>query len=126
MTEIDKFSRGIVKDRNRLYWEDFKQIPSCYPPPREQAEIAEAIANMCGDIDKGTAEVQREIDLLHEYRTRLIADVVTGKLDVRSAAASLPAEPDHPEPPDDDDPADPLDDSILDPSDDPAALEIDA
>ena len=35
---------------------------------------------------------QREIDLLREYRTRLIADVVTGKLDVREAAAKLPEE----------------------------------
>jgi type I restriction enzyme S subunit len=34
----------------------------------------------------------REIDLLREYRTRLIADVVTGKLDVREAAARLPQE----------------------------------
>ncbi len=33
-----------------------------------------------------------EIDLLHECRTRLIADIVTGKLDVREAAARLPAE----------------------------------
>ena len=32
------------------------------------------------------------ISLLREYRTRLIADVVTGKLDVREAAASLPEE----------------------------------
>ena len=32
----------------------------------------------------------REIELLNEYRTRLIADVVTGKLDVREAAAALP------------------------------------
>ena len=30
------------------------------------------------------------LGLLNEYRTRLIADVVTGKLDVREAAASLP------------------------------------
>ena len=36
------------------------------------------------------SETRREIDLLHEYRTRLIADVVTGKLDVRDAAAALP------------------------------------
>ena len=35
---------------------------------------------------------EREIDLLREYRTRLIADVVTGKLDVREAAAQLPDE----------------------------------
>lgn len=38
------------------------------------------------------------IDLLREYRTRLIADVVTGKLDVREAAASLPDETDTDEP----------------------------
>ena len=36
--------------------------------------------------------------LLHEYRTRLIADVVTGKLDVREAAAGLPDEVEEPEP----------------------------
>ncbi len=32
------------------------------------------------------------LELLKEYSTRLIADVVTGKLDVREAAASLPDE----------------------------------
>jgi len=30
---------------------------------------------------------------LHEYRERLIADVVTGKVDVREVAAQLPEEP---------------------------------
>lgn len=43
------------------------------------------------------ANIQREISLLREYRTRLIADVVTGKLDVRKAAASLPDEVGEPE-----------------------------
>ena len=38
------------------------------------------------------SRLKREIDLLREYRTRLVADVVTGKLDVRAAAASLPNE----------------------------------
>ena len=33
---------------------------------------------------------KREIVVVREYRTRLIADVVTGKLDVREAAAGLP------------------------------------
>ena len=45
--------------------------------------------------------LRREIALLREYRTRLIADVVTGKLDVRAAAAKLPDETDEPEPLDD-------------------------
>ena len=35
-----------------------------------------------------------KIELVQEYRTRLIADVVTGKLDVREAAAQLPDESD--------------------------------
>ena len=36
------------------------------------------------------ARARRQIELVQEYRTRLIADVVTGKLDVREAAAQLP------------------------------------
>jgi type I restriction enzyme S subunit len=83
MAEVDKFSRGIVKDRNRLYWEDFKRMPSCYPPPAEQLEIANAIDARSGEIDTSIHRVRQEIELLREYLTRLIADVVTGKLDVR-------------------------------------------
>ncbi|HDO33490.1 MAG TPA: hypothetical protein ENH08_00010, partial [Chromatiales bacterium] len=41
-----------------------------------------------------------EISLLREYRTRLIADVVTGKLDVREAALRLQDEAEEPGPPD--------------------------
>ena len=37
-----------------------------------------------------TAGAEREIALIQEYRTRLTADVVTGKLDVRPAVAHLP------------------------------------
>ena len=114
-TEIDKYSRGIVKDRNRLYWEDFKTMPSCYPPPAEQMRIADVIDCKRAEINSAVDRVRREIDLLREYRTRLIADVVTGKLDVRDAALSLPDEPDDLEPveiaedPMDDGPADELD-----------------
>jgi type I restriction enzyme S subunit len=56
--------------------------------------IDQATAQLAGAVDVA----QREIDLLHEYRTRLIADVVTGKLDVREAAARLPEETEEPEP----------------------------
>ena len=49
---------------------------------------------MTGAIDKAG----REVSLLREYRTRLIADVVTGKLDVREAAARLPEEAEEPDP----------------------------
>jgi len=49
-------------------------------------------------LAKGIVASRHEIDLLREYRTRLIADVVTGKLDVREAAAQLPDEVEEPEP----------------------------
>jgi type I restriction enzyme S subunit len=38
------------------------------------------------------SRLEQEITLLREYRTRLVADVVTGKLDVREVAAGLPEE----------------------------------
>ena len=48
-------------------------------------------------LDKSIGMVDREMVLLRAYRTRLIADVVTGKLEVREAAAKLPEEPEEPE-----------------------------
>jgi type I restriction enzyme, S subunit len=89
MGEVDRYSRGIVKDRNRLYWEDFKQMPSPCPPTGEQVLIADAIDQGTQAVKDAIERTQREINLVREYRTRLIADVVTGKLDVREAAARL-------------------------------------
>ena len=43
-------------------------------------------------LDTAVSHLEREIELLREYRTRLVADVTTGKLDVREAAARLPDE----------------------------------
>ena len=42
------------------------------------------------DIDHVINQTRHQIELVQEHRTRLIADVVTGKLDVREAAAALP------------------------------------
>ena len=60
------------------------------PPKREQKRIANHIGESASRIDSAIARARRQIELLEEYRTRLIADVVTGKLDVRDAAAQLP------------------------------------
>ena len=61
------------------------------PPPQAQAHIARYIERETADIDAAIDRARREIELLGEYRTRLIADVVTGKVDVREAAAELSA-----------------------------------
>jgi type I restriction enzyme S subunit len=63
------------------------------PVPSRRAEqdaIVEHIGSQAGEIERTVSRLEREIELLREYRTRLVADVVTGKLDVRGAAARVP------------------------------------
>ncbi|MBU2601024.1 MAG: restriction endonuclease subunit S [Actinobacteria bacterium] len=67
------------------------------PGLKEQREILDYLAHETNLLDIAAHRTTREIALLREYRTRLIADVVTGKLDVREAAALLPDEVDEPE-----------------------------
>ena len=60
------------------------------PPHAEQVVIVEAIERDTEPLNTAIARTEREIALMQEYRTRLTADLVTGKLDVREAAAKLP------------------------------------
>ena len=64
------------------------------PPGQEQKQIANHIEVATANIDSAIVRARRQVELLQEYRTRLIADVVTGKLDVREAAGQLPDEGD--------------------------------
>jgi type I restriction enzyme S subunit len=63
-----------------------KQVVVLIPPLNEQATIAEFLDQNARAISAATVRSQRQITLLREYRTRIIADVVTGKLDVRGAS----------------------------------------
>ncbi len=63
----------------------------------EQRRIADHLDRTTSKIDDQIERVEMQIELMKEYRTRLIADVVTGKLDVREAAAGLPDEMDEDE-----------------------------
>ena len=58
--------------------------------------IADRIDEIEGSIETRIHSIEQQIKLVGEYRTRLIADVVTGKLDVREAAAQLPDEIEEP------------------------------
>ena len=85
-------STGITSSRLRLYPESFLDIPLLCPPSAEQAAIVEHLEQAMSTANAAIARAQRQIGLIEEYRTRLIADVVTGKLDVREASAQLPDE----------------------------------
>jgi type I restriction enzyme S subunit len=63
------------------------------PSLKEQLEIVNRIDAETSGITAAISRLEREIELLREYRTRLVADVVTGKLDVREVSARLPDEP---------------------------------
>lgn len=85
-------SRGIMDMRLRLYFDQLGQIPVPFPPVEEQTSIVEFCQEETAGISAAISRLEREIELLREYRTRLVTDVVTGKLDVREAAARLPEE----------------------------------
>lgn len=82
-------STGIQSSRLRLYPEKFLAIPVIRPSINEQLEIVRAVEEGTKQFDIAIERAQQQIDLLREYRARLIADVVTGKLDVRAAAGGL-------------------------------------
>ncbi len=75
-----------------------QNFPTVVPPLEEQQVIVGAIKAETDGLEVVITRLEHEIALLREYRTRLTSDVVTGKLDVRAAAASLPAESASPEP----------------------------
>jgi len=77
---------------------ELSRLPVALPPVPEQAAIVRYLDGLRADADSAITHAQREIELLREYRTRLIADVVTGNFDVREVAASLPDEAEEPEP----------------------------
>jgi type I restriction enzyme, S subunit len=68
--------------------------PVLIPPIAEQRGLVARIKRETSLVDDESNRVARQIDLVREYRIRLIADVVTGKLDVREAAARIPNETD--------------------------------
>lgn len=76
--------------KGALTCEDLKRFKLALPPIDEQGQLVDAIATKTKAANTAIARTEREIALIQEYRTRLTADVVTGKLDVREAAAKLP------------------------------------
>ncbi len=74
----------------RAEWTFIGNLRVVCPPLPEQTAIACFLDEATANANRAIARAKREIELLREYRTCLIADIVTGKLDVREAANELP------------------------------------
>lgn len=75
-----------------------KRLPVVVPALAEQLALAQLVGAARESNARVVARAESHVTLLREFRTRLISDVVTGKLDVREAAAKLPDDPDADDP----------------------------
>lgn len=76
-------SDGIRVGQWDLQMDKMKEIPFIVPPSDEQAEIVDFIKRTLPRYDVAIEKLIAEVEMLEEYKTKLIADVVTGKIDVR-------------------------------------------
>lgn len=77
-------SRGVGDGFNRLYTPQFHSVFAIVPPIEEQKAIVEFIQQKNAAVDEMIANLRAEIDFLTEYKQRLIADVVTGQVNVQN------------------------------------------
>jgi type I restriction enzyme S subunit len=92
---VDQFvaaSKGVGDIQRQVFWPFLRHVQVPVPSLEEQKAIVELLAVDTRGLETAISRTEREIALMQEYRTRLTADVVTGKLDVREAAKSLPSE----------------------------------
>ena len=74
----------------RLYDDAFLSTIVHLPPPAEQELILRRLDDAGRRMDRSIASVRRQLELMKEFQAGLLADLVTGKLDVRDIAAELP------------------------------------
>lgn len=79
-------STGVRSSRLRLYPDKFLSMRIVCPPLDEQKKIVLFIKQATSTFNTTISRAESEIQLILEYRDRLIADVVTGKVDVRGIA----------------------------------------
>jgi len=88
--QVEQAISGAEGMANNLPLSSLRDFSFAIPPVDEATAIAEYLDRETAGLQSAITRLEREIELLREYRTRLVADVVTGKLDVRAAAVQLP------------------------------------
>jgi len=87
--QIESSTNGASDSMQNIGQGVVRNLLLALPPLDEQREIVATLEAKISAIRIAIAHAHREISLLREYRTRLIADVVTGKLDVRGVMGTL-------------------------------------
>lgn len=82
--EYYRIGRGIVADLWTTRYSEMRNIFVPFPPLDEQKAIIAYIDEKCQKIDTLMTELQAEIDYMKEYKQRLIADCVTGQVNVQN------------------------------------------
>lgn len=67
----------------RADWDFIGTLSVPLPPFKEQQQIVDYITKETTKINQTINKIKKEIELLQEYRTALISEAVTGKIDVR-------------------------------------------
>ena len=79
----------FIRDGQDLNFDNFCRVDLPFPPLDEQRRIGKALNKRLRTISNLIEKSRQEMALLNEFRQRIVADVVTGRLDVRQAAADL-------------------------------------
>jgi type I restriction enzyme S subunit len=92
-TKLRAISEDAGSTKGALTCEDLKHFRIALPPLGEQIQLANMVRKEIQELEGAITRINREIDLIREYHTRLIFDIATGKLDIRSA--ELPEQEDN-------------------------------
>lgn len=76
-------SRGVGSIQRNLYWSALKRVVVPIPSKKEQMEIVEYLDGLNNKFDATIKKLTEEVAVLEEYKNKIIADTVTGKIDVR-------------------------------------------
>lgn len=85
-----QITANFIRDGQDLNYSNFCAVDLPFPPKTEQQEMSDALDRRTEDINLSIRQSCRQMELVREYGTRLIADVVTGKLNVREATSEPP------------------------------------
>jgi type I restriction enzyme S subunit len=91
--QIERDARGSSGTMPKIAQTHINSWRVLLPPKDEQNRIVRSIETQTAPTDIAITRLKGEIDLLREYRTRLVADVATGKLDVRGVELPAITEP---------------------------------